>query len=258
MDLSKYFTGEVVEVQRSAVHFASYNPRFIDEEEKRQLKRSIKKLGVVGGLVLNKRTMTIVSGHQKIKILDELQKYDPKTHANDYKLRFEVIDVDLKTEKEANILFNNPNAQGTWDRDKLADMVAKKEIDYKEAGLTEADLSLMGMDLDFKTEEEGKLADSLAELTKEADEENAAEREQRQMQRQAERAAKVQHMKEVKAEVKAASEKAAGKMDAYVMLSFDSMENKNAFMQRFGYSVDDKFIKGEDFDQRCEVAEMEE
>lgn len=258
MDLSKYFTGEVVEVQRSAVHFASYNPRVIDEEEKRQLKRSIKKLGVVGGLVLNKRTMTIVSGHQKIKILDELQKYDPKTHANDYKLRFEVIDVDLKTEKEANILFNNPNAQGTWDRDKLADMVAKKEIDYKEAGLTEADLSLMGMDLDFKTEEEGKLADSLAELTKEADEENAAEREQRQMQRQAERAAKVQHMKEVKAEVKAASEKAAGKMDAYVMLSFDSMENKNAFMQRFGYSVDDKFIKGEDFDQRCEVAEMEE
>jgi hypothetical protein len=88
---------------------------------------------------------------------------------------------------------------------------------------------------------------------KEVEEENEAEKEQRQAEKQAERAAKVAHMKEVKEQVKQASNKAAGDMDAYLMLSFDNMENKNRFLQRFGYDADSKFIKGEDFDMRCEV-----
>ena len=41
------------------------------------------------------------------------------------------------------------------------------------------------------------------------------------------------------------------------MLSFDNMENKNRFLQRFGYSPENKFIKGEDFDMRCEVISEE-
>ena len=58
---------------------------------------------------------------------------------------------------------------------------------------------------------------------------------------------------EVKAQVKQAAEKTAGDMDAYLMLSFDNIENKNRFLQRFGYDADMKFVKGEDFDMRCEV-----
>ena len=65
-------------------------------------------------------------------------------------------------------------------------------------------------------------------------------------------------MKEVKAQVREAAEKSAGNMDAYVMLSFDNMENKNRFLQRFGYMTDSKFIKGEDFDMRCEVIDTGE
>lgn len=62
---------------------------------------------------MNKRTgLTVVSGHQRLSVMDELQKYDPTTKENDYKIRVDVIDVDEKQEKELNILCNNPNAQG--------------------------------------------------------------------------------------------------------------------------------------------------
>ena len=253
MDLSKYIKSEVVELNRSAIHLASYNPRVITEEGKKALKRIIKRYGLVGGIVVNKRTgLTVVSGHQRITVMDELQKYDRKTKENDYKLRVDVIDVDEKTEKELNIAMNNPNAQGMWDNVKLREMIP--DIDYKDVGLNEADLSLLGLDYMFKTEEENDLANSLGELMQPVDEEHEADI----AQRQAERAAKVAHMKEVKAQVREAAEKSAGNMDAYVMLSFDNMENKNRFLQRFGYMTDSKFIKGEDFDMRCEVIDTGE
>lgn len=252
MDLSKYIKSEVVELNRSAIRLASYNPRVITEEGKKSLKRIIKKYGLVGGIVVNKRTgLTVVSGHQRISVMDELQRYDRATKENDYKLRVDVIDVDEKTEKELNIAMNNPNAQGTWDRDKLAEMIP--DIEYKDVGLSEADLSLLGLDYMFQTEEESSIADSLNELMGEVNAENEEEKQQRQAEKQAERAAKVAHMKEVKQQVKETAQKAADNMDAYVMLSFDNIERRNAFLQRFGFPSDSKFIKGEDLDMRCEV-----
>ena len=183
--------------------------------------------------------------------MDELMKYDPQTKENDYKLRVDLIDVDEKTEKELNIALNNPNAQGTWNRDKLAEMIP--DIDYKDVGLSEADLSLLGLDYIFKTEEESDLANSLSDLMQPVEEEH----QQELAAKQAERAAKVAHMKEVKEQVKRESQGAADNMDAYVMLSFDSIENKNTFLQRFGFEPDSKFIKGEDFDMRCEAISEE-
>ena len=251
MDLSKYIKSEVVELMRSQIHLASYNPRVITEEGKKNLKRIIKRYGLVGGLVVNKQGFVLVSGHQRITVMDELMKYDPQTKENDYKLRVDLIDVDEKTEKELNIALNNPNAQGTWNRDKLAEMIP--DIDYKDVGLSEADLSLLGLDYMFKTEEESDLANSLSDLMQPVEE----ERQQELAAKQAERAAKVAHMKEVKQQVKNESQGAADSMDAYVMLSFDSIENKNTFLQRFGFEPDSKFIKGEDFDMRCEAISEE-
>ncbi len=121
MELSKYIKSESVELNRSAIHFADYNPRKLSEESRKTLKRGIKKFGLVGGIIVNKRTgLTVVSGHQRLTVMDELQKYPE----NDYKIRVDVIDVDEKQEKELNILLNNPNAQGSWDYDALEDMMA--------------------------------------------------------------------------------------------------------------------------------------
>ena len=63
MELSKYIKSESVELNRSAIHFADYNPRKLSEESRKTLKRGIKKFGLVGGIVVNKRTgLTVVSG----------------------------------------------------------------------------------------------------------------------------------------------------------------------------------------------------
>ena len=255
MELSKYIRTESVELKRSQIKFADYNPRVIDDEAKKTLKRGIKKFGIVGGITINKRTgYTVVSGHQKITIMDELQKYDPVTHENDYKLRGEVIDVDVKMEKELNILLNNPNAQGRWDYEKLAQIIP--DIDYKDAGLTDVDLNMIGVDYLLQTEEENSIADELDDLMspiiEEREEEKAERAAEREMQKAIELEAKKQHMKDVKQQVKEAAISKAEQMDAYVMLSFSSWSAKAEFCERFGYPAEMKIIQGEVFAEQVE------
>lgn len=222
-----YFKSETVEIMRSEIHPSNYNPRKISEEARRQLKRSIKQFGVVGGLVVNKTTMTLVSGHQKLSILDELNK-------SDYPIKVEMIEVDEKTEKELNIFFNNPNAMGTWDYDLLRELIP--DIDYDMAGLTKEDLNLIGCDFLLQTEGENDLAKEIEGMTSELNEKKA-------------------HMKEVKEQVKKGCQDKADSMNAYVTISFDSYEAKADFMERFGFEPSEKFIKGEVFDEMIERIE---
>lgn len=248
--LKKFFSSTIVEVKRSEIHPADYNPRKIDEQGKRMLKRSIKQFGVVGGIIVNSQTgNTIVGGHQKVSILDEMYKYPD----NDYSLRVEMISVDRKTEKTLNIALNNGNISGTWDFDALAQIIP--DIDWKAAGLTDADLNMIGVDYLLQTEEESSVADALEDLMAPVTEQREAEKAERQAEKQHERAEKIAHMKEVKQQVKEAAQKQAESMDAYVMLSFDTYEAKAAFCMRFGYNADMKFIKGEVFSEQIERIE---
>lgn len=244
--LKKFFSSTIVEVKRSEIHPADYNPRKIDEQGKRMLKRSMKQFGVVGGIIVNSQTgNTIVGGHQKVAILDEMYKYPD----NDYSLRVEMISVDRKTEKTLNIALNNGNISGSWDYDALARLVP--DIDYQDAGLTAADLNMIGCDFLLQTEEESSIADALEDMMAPVTEQKEAEKAAKQM----ERAEKVAHMKEVKQQVKNAAQKQAQDMDAYLMLSFDTFEAKAAFCERFGYDPYSKFIKGEVFDEQVERIE---
>lgn len=243
MELSKYITSESVELKRSMIHLAGYNPRKISEEAKKTLKRGIKKFGLVGGLVVNKRTgMTLVSGHQRLSVMDELNKYPD----NDYLIRVELIDVDEKQEKELNILTNNPNAMGSWDYDALRELVP--DIDWKDAGLTDVDLNLIGCDFLLQTEEESSLADALSDMMAPVTEQKEAEKAAKQL----EKAEKVAHMKDVKEQVKQSAQEKANDMDAYLMLSFSSYEEKAAFCERFGFDPNEKFIVGSVFDEMIE------
>ena len=254
MATKSYFTSESVTLKRSQLHFAEYNPRTISDEGKKALRRSIKRYGVVGGIVVNKQTgYTIVGGHQKVAILDELNKYGIDTKENDYSLRVELIDVDLKTEKSLNITLNNPNVGGDWDDDKMRKLIP--EIDWKDAGLTDADLNMFGVDYLLQTDEEANIADALDDMMQEVNEEHEAEVQQRKAEREMERAEKVAHMKDVKQQVKDTAIKTAENMEAYVMLSFTDFNAKAAFMERFGYSPYEKIIKGEVFDEQVERVE---
>jgi hypothetical protein len=252
MELNKYFNSEIAEVKRSQIKFADYNPRTITDDGKKALKRSVKRYGVIGNNILvNKRTgYTIVSGHQKVAILDEQYKYNKLTKENDYTLRIELIDKDEKAEKSINILLNNQSVGGQWDYDLLREIVP--DIDYKDAGLTEADLNIIGVDFMFQTEDEHQLSSELETMMSPVTELKEAEKAEKLAQREMERQAKIDHMKEVKQQVKEKSQEQAENMDAYIMLSFDTFKAKAAFCERFGYSRYDKFIKGEVFDQIIE------
>ena len=245
---NKYFTSESVEILRSQINLHEKNPRSISTENRKALKRGIKKFGMVGGIVVNKRTnYTLVSGHQRLSVMDELQKYNPDTKNNDYTIQVDLIDVEEKEEKELLILLNNPSAQGEWDYDTLRELIP--DIDYKDAGLTEQDLDIIGVDFNFQTEEENAITTELDDLMAPVHEEHQAE----VAQRQAERAEKVAHMKQVKEEVKQAATKAAANMDAYLMLSFDTWDAKAEFCEKFGFSPEDKFLKGEVFSNKIET-----
>lgn len=266
MELSKYFNVRCENVLRSQVRFAEYNPRELNEEEKKQLKRGIKRFGLLGGLVLNEKEdgYVVVQGHQRITCMDELEKYNPETKENDYTIRAEILKVDEKAEKEINILLNNPNAQGRWDYDKLAQLIT--DIDYKNAGLTEADLNMIGVDFLLQTEEENNLSSALDEMMQPLEEHrqqqkaeieaardsSQAEQEiggeiDRQALEESEREARTEHMKEVKAGVREKAINEAMDMDAYFMISFDTWEAKANFMRSLGYDPMQKVIKGEVF-----------
>lgn len=245
---NKYFTSESVELKRSQIRLHEQNPRVISDENRKALKRGIKKFGMVGGIVVNKRTgYTLVSGHQRLSVMDELQKYNADTKENDYPIRVDLIDVEEKEEKELLILLNNPSAQGEWDYDALRELIP--DIDYKDAGLTVQDLDIIGVDYNFQSEEENAIANELYDLMEPVRDEHQAE----VAQKQAERAEKVAHMKQVKQEVKEAATKAAANMDAYLMLSFDNWEAKAEFCEKFGFNPEDKFLKGEVFSEKIET-----
>ena len=227
--LNQYFQhSETVEILRSQITPAPYNPRTISEDSRKALRRGIKKYGVIGGMVWNETTTNLVSGHQKLRELDALNKYNPTTKDNDYLLKVERIAVDLKTEKELNILFNNPNVQGDWDYDALRAMIP--DIDYKSAGLTDEDLSLIGVDFLLQTQEESTLADELGTLTQPI--------EQQQQERK-------EAVKQMKQQINDNAQEKVQELESYVMINFDNFKAKEAFMKRFDFNPLDKFIKGE-------------
>ena len=107
---------------------------------------------------------------------------------------------------------------------------------------------MIGVDYLLQTEAENSIAEALSDMMSPVTEQKEAEKAAKQL----ERAEKVAHMKEVKQQVKQNAQKTAEDTDAYVMLSFDTYEAKAAFMARFGYDPDMKFIKGEVFSDQVE------
>ncbi|MCC8037287.1 MAG: DNA methylase [Bacteroidales bacterium] len=281
----KLFPSEVKTLNRSEINLCDYNPRLIDEEGRKALRRSLRKFGTLGGIIVNARNGNrVCSGNQKVAILDSIKGFPE----NDYELRVEVVDVDDKTEKEIVVVMNNQNVGGKWDFDRLREMIP--EIDYKNVGFTDADLSVIGVDFDFQSEGEAALTDDLADLMAPLDDfreqEATARREEARLQRdnatadldaviedddipgddegdedepreltREEKIAKVKGMKQQI--LQGAAEKAAN-MDAYFMVSFSDWEAKADFLQSFGYDPYSKFIKGEDLQRRIEGVEVDE
>lgn len=223
-EITKFQKSESVILNRAEILNAPYNPRKITPEAFKALKKNIKDVGLLGGIVVNKRTMFIVSGHKRLEALDALEK------RSDYQIRVEMVDMDEKTEKEQNIFMNSSSVQGEFDLDMLKTMLP--DIDYEQAGLTEADLNVIGVVDSIQMFENEDLSDELN---------NSYE-------------ARKQQTKDLKQKIRDGySDKF--ETEPVVSLSFSSVKAKQAFMLRFGYDPNAAFVNGDLFSERVERVE---
>lgn len=268
---NKVKQSETRTIKRSEITPADYNPRKISPEAKKALKANIKANGLIGGIVFNEQTGNLVSGHQRLTVADEINRYDPADHKNDYDIKVEVVNVDSKKEKELNIFFNSKAVQGEFDYSLLAQMVG--DIDVSMAGLDDVDLSYIEMAMPeitdyvvptYEPQEDKKI---LAEIQKEEDDQISTETKDLGVDQDDEdefkqednsktttsgmtEAEKIAHVKNIKSIVKDGS---VYEGEPYFTVSFSSFESKVFFLENLGFEdVQARYIKGEDFNQVIE------
>jgi hypothetical protein len=154
IEKTKFQSFTMEHITRAQIKNADYNPRSLSPEARALLKKKMGTTGLVQPIVWNKRTGNIVGGHQRVRVLDDLES------GEGYSMDVAVVDVDSKTEKELNVFLNNPEAQGDWDMDKLKDLFNSEGFDVEEAGYSLADVYRFFGDVSANVDE-----DKLAELS---------------------------------------------------------------------------------------------
>lgn len=111
---------------------AEYNPRKDlkqEDEEYQKIKKSITEFGYVAPVIVNSN-MTVIGGHQRLKILKELGYTD---------VECVIVDLDPNKEKALNIALNK--ISGDWDNDKLEELLS-------ELKQTDIDMDVTGFSFD--------------------------------------------------------------------------------------------------------------
>lgn len=116
---------------------AAYNPRTITKEERARLKRGILAFGCPDPLIARVEDGLGIGGHQRFEVLSEIIASKDLNSLDDLKWLAErnlpegqipVVAVEGLTDEQAatlNVLLNNPNAQGSFDPAKLAEVVSQ-------------------------------------------------------------------------------------------------------------------------------------
>lgn len=226
---------ETIEIERSKINFAAYNPRKDDPEVVKSIKANFKNVGYLGGIVWNETTGNLVSGHKRVQALDLINKYDG---TNDYILKVEKTEMPLEVEMEQNIYMNNKNVQGVYDYKALSLMLPK--IDVDKTGLNKLDLEKISV---FKPSlnllPEPKTIKEKKELTED------------------EKADNIQELKELKKDIKMkAYEEHDLVQNGHLTLVFDTWGVKVGFMEYLGLDINATMLKGEEVFEAIQKLEL--
>jgi hypothetical protein len=212
---------ETKSIKRSEIKEAPYNPRKKDKKVVDALIKNFKKVGYLGGIVVNARTGNLVGGHKRIEAMDIVFKYP----ANDYDVKVEVIDVDEKTEKEQNIFLNNKRVQGDMDYQLLSEILP--ELELENTGLEQYDLELcQAINPKFEFGDNKEIVEGFQELKQDNKE----------------------SIKKLKADIKKNIMK--DKQQSYFVVSFESVEDKGQFLEGMGINGNTTFVDAELFKQK--------
>ncbi len=101
---------------------AGYNPRQISDEALEGLGKSLARFGVVQPIVWNRRTKTVVGGHQRLNVLE---------CAGEKEVDVVVVDLGVAEEKALNVALNSPAISGefTGELDTLLDDIQEHTPD---------------------------------------------------------------------------------------------------------------------------------
>ena len=130
---------ELIEINK--LKPATYNPRQINTKQYNDLKKSIQKFDLVDPIIVNK-DMTVIGGHQRLKICKELKYKD---------VDCVVLDLSKEEERELNIRLNKNT--GEFDMDILANEF--NIDDLVDWGFKHIDLGLNIDKIDYDKEWEG-------------------------------------------------------------------------------------------------------
>lgn len=277
--VNKVNQAEVREVMRSQITLAKYNPRKITPEARKLLKDNLKRVGLLGGIVWNEDTSNLVSGHQKVSIMDEINRYDSETGKNDYPITVAVAHFDDVNERQQNLFMNNKNAQGEFDDDMLRKML--DGIDYTYAGFDEFDMQLLGLGevnetmanysdtqwresqitgTGYQAAEDAQVNEAAAKMSqqfKEAAENTKVDREKNFYEdspdNQLARHAEIQKIKD-RINKQNDIDKDGG-MLSYVVVSFENPQECDNFLSSFGYPAGQKYINGKEFLHKLEFGD---
>ena len=96
---------DICDVKMSVIKPAPYNPREISDAALAGLRHSLEKFGLVDLLIINKRNMRIISGHQRYKILQQ---------AGVETVTAIMVDLDEVSEMAMNVTLNSQQIAGSW------------------------------------------------------------------------------------------------------------------------------------------------
>lgn len=269
MKESRVKQAETLAIRRSEISFASYNPRRISAENRKRLKANLKRVGLLGGIVWNKRTGNLVSGHQKVAIIDELNSYGRNPESNDYELSVCVVDMSEEDEKTQNVFMNNRSAQGEFDDEMLKSLLSTID-NFEFAGMDELDLQILGLgSQDYSSSHIGggwkeasilatdKKLEEASRISSNSGEDTNLDRSVNFYDDSPEN--QIKRHNEVKKIKNRIAKKGGldndGGSESYVVLSFDSPEMKCQFMEVMGYDPYEKYINGNEFMRKIEFGE---
>jgi len=229
--LTSYQKFHVERVHRRDIKNAVYNPRVIDSHNKAKLRGILKKLGLREPLVWNAKTGNLISGHQRLSILDALEGSD------NYLMDVSATDATPEEEIELNIAFNNRGIQGDFDTDKLEEILKTPNLRLDMTGFEKADLEAM-----FDSPELTSLFTPTTTAQQVIDDLEALQKKPSKPPKSPEE--RKAEVKRAKAEYKSALDQAIN-VETYAVVVFASQQEVEDFMEMMGCERDEKYVSGE-------------
>ena len=137
---------------------AEYNPRKDlkpEDEEYQKIKKSLVEFGYVAPVIVN-ADMTVIGGHQRLKVLKELGYTE---------IECNIVDLDKDKEKALNIALNK--ITGEWDNAKLEELLAElkeTDIDMDMTGFSFDEVDNMLKDITGSKEDDFDVDQALNEI----------------------------------------------------------------------------------------------